>query len=95
MMQHRLVVATLTQLLSELAEDSEGARILQIWIHSYSSRVSLVFPNFDKLENYDYAPPDFEVVFAKNLIHAVRYKLMESVLNMVMLLAPGQFNREV
>lgn len=94
MMQHRLVVATLTQLLSELAKDSEGTRRLETWTHSYSSMVSSVFPNFDKLENWDYAPPDFEIVFAKNIMHVVRYKLMESVLEMIMLLAPGQFNRD-
>ncbi len=94
MMQHRLVVAALSHLLSELDQNSEGARRLEAWIYSYSSKVSSVFPNFEKLENWDNAPPDFEIVYAKNLIQDTRYQLMESVLEMVMLLAPGRFNRE-
>lgn len=94
MMQHRLVISTLTQLLSELARETEGARRLEAWIHSYGSKVSSVFPNFEKFTSWDHVPPDFELVLAGNLIHPARHQLMELVLEMIMLLAPGQFNRE-
>lgn len=94
MMQHRLIVATLSQLQSELEQNSDGARRLNAWIGSYSSRVSSVFPNFEKLVSWDQVPPDFDVLFAKNLVHKMRFKLIELVLEMVMLLAPGQFNQE-
>lgn len=92
MMQHRLVVSTLMQLLSELEQETEGARRLDAWIHSYGSKVSSVFPNFEKLTSWDHAPLDFEVAFASNLIHPVRHQLIRLVLEMIMLLAPGQFN---
>lgn len=94
MMQHRLVISTLMQLLSELARETEGARRLEAWIHSYGSKVSSVFPNFEKFTSWDHVPPDFELVFAGNLIHPARHQLMELVLEMIMLLAPGQFNLE-
>lgn len=94
MMQHRLVISTLMQLLSELARETEGARRLEAWIHSYVSKVSSVFPNFEKFTSWDHVPPDFELVFAGNLIHPARPQLMELVLEMIMLLAPGQFNLE-
>ena len=94
MMQHRLVVASLSQLLSELDQDSEGTRALGAWIGSYSSKVNSVFPNFDELESWEQVPPEFDIVFDKNLIHRTRYKLMELILEMIMLLAPGRFNRE-
>jgi hypothetical protein len=94
MIQHRLVISTLMQLLSELARETEGARRLEAWIHSYGSKVSSVFPNFEKFTSWDHVPPDFELVFAGNLIHPARHQLMELVLEMIMLLAPGQFNRE-
>lgn len=94
MMQHRLVVSTLTQLLSELARETEGARRLEAWIHSYGSKVSSVFPDFEKLTSWDHVPPDFELVFDGNRIHPARHQLMGLVLEMIMLLAPGQSNHE-
>lgn len=93
MMQHRLIVSTLSKLLSELAPETEGARRLESWIHSYNSKVSSVFPNFEKLTSWERVPPDFELAFANNLIHTNRHQLMELALGMMMLLAPGQFNR--
>lgn len=93
MMQHRLIVSTLIHLLSELDQETEGAQRLQAWIDSYSSKVSSVFPNFVKLTNWNQVPPDFELMYAKDLIHSIRHQLMELVLEMIMLLAPGQFNR--
>ncbi|GAX60387.1 aminopeptidase N [Candidatus Scalindua japonica] len=94
MIQHRLVVTSLSQLLSELDQDSEGTHTLQAWIGSYSSKVTSVFPNFEKLDSWEKVPPDFDIVFDKNSIHNTRSKLMELVLEMVMLLAPGRFNHE-
>lgn len=93
MMQHRLIVTSLSQLLSELDRDSEGTRILGAWIASYSSRVSSVFPNFEKLESWERMPPDFHIVYDRSSIHSNRSKLMELTLEMLMLLAPGRFNR--
>lgn len=94
MMQHRLIVSSLSQLLSELDQNSEGARTLEAWIDSYSSKVTSVFPNFEKLESWEEMPPGFDIIFDKNSIHNVRHKFIEIVLEMVMRLAPGRFNRE-
>lgn len=93
MMQHRLIVSTLTDLLSELDRETEGAQRLQAWIDSYASKVSSAFPNFAGLTDWKQVSPDFELAYAKDLIHPARPKLMELVLEMIMLLAPGQFNR--
>ncbi len=94
MFQHRLIVTSLSQLLSELDQGVESTRTLAAWIDSYSSKVSTVFPNFEKLESWERVPPNFDIIFDKNSIHDTRNKLMELVLEMVMLLAPGRFNRE-
>ncbi|MGB8770752.1 MAG: hypothetical protein WCC92_14125, partial [Candidatus Korobacteraceae bacterium] len=38
MMQHRLVITTLTNLLSELTPESEGCQRLESWICAYNSK---------------------------------------------------------
>lgn len=93
MIQHRLVVSTLTDLLSELDRETEGYTILQAWLDSYGSKVSSAFPNFENLTSWEHVPPDFELAFAPNLMYSNRHQLIQLVLEMIMLLAPGQFNR--
>jgi len=93
-MQHRFVVTTLSDLLSQLRPDSEGATRLAAWIDLYASSVRSVFPTFDELKDWRCAPPDFQIVFVKNLVESARPELIRMILEMIMLLAPGQFNRE-
>jgi len=92
MMQHRLIVATLLNLRAEILPDSEAHKILNEWTSSYESRVSAAFPTFSTLKNWNEVPPDFQIEVEPNIAQEQRPKLIESVLEMIMLLAPGQFN---
>jgi len=94
MMQHRLVVTTLSDLLSELVPESEAAKEIAAWIDCYSSHVRSVFPTFDQLTDWKCISPDFQIVCVKNLVDLVRPKLMEMILELIMRLAPGQFNQK-
>ena len=85
---HRDIISALTKLLSELHPDCDGAMRLREWIFSYRLTVLSVFPSFDKLPDDDVIPSDYELVYAKNLIHSVRLQLIQSALEIVMLLTP-------
>lgn len=89
LIQHKDIVSDLTKLLSELNPNCEGAVRLREWISSYHRTVLSVFPNFDNLPDGDVIPPDYQIVFAKNLIHFVRPQLVQSALEIVMLLTPN------
>lgn len=90
MMQHRLVITSLSWLKDELLKNSEGEVRLRKWISLFDARVTDVFPNFPKLESPDFAPPEFQVVFTRGLADQHRFKFIEAILEFIMILTPGQ-----
>jgi hypothetical protein len=94
MMQHRLVVTSLSTLLNHLARKSHGAETVQAWILSYSANVTAVFPTFSELTAWDSAPEHFPIKFSASHATEHRHKFIETILTMIMLLAPGRFNRD-
>ncbi len=88
MIQHRDVIEAASQLQSELVPDSDGAIRLGTWIDEYRADVVSVFPTFDQLPQGDRIPPDFEVVYARNLVHGLRPRLLQRALELIMLLTP-------
>ena len=94
MMQHRLVVTSLSNLRKELLPNSEGETRLRNWITTFDARVTAVFPNFSALERWDSATGDFRVAYARNLLHEYRPKLIEAILEMIMILTPGRFHKQ-
>ncbi len=93
-MHYRLVATTLSNLRSELLPASEGETRLRNWISAFEARVESVFPTFRDLTDWQKVSPEFQLTYAKNLIHEQRYKLIEVILEMIMLLAPGRFNKQ-
>ena len=91
-MQYRLVVTSLSNLQGSLVPNSEGERRLNKWIRDFEDRIEEVFPTFSTLTDWEKVPPDFELAYHKHLIHAQRPEMIEAILEMVMLLAPGRFN---
>jgi len=89
MFAYRDIITGLEKLLSELHPECEGAKRLREWISSYHSTVLSVFRSFDDLPNNDFVPPDYQLAYARNLIHKVRPQLMQSALEIVMLLTPA------
>ena len=88
MIQHRDVIKAAARLMSELVPDSEGAERLGSWVKEYRAGVMNVFPTFDHLPEGDDIPPDFELVYARNLVQVVRPSLMQTALELIMLLTP-------
>lgn len=88
MIQHRDVITAASQLISELVPGSEGAARLGSWVKEYRAGVMSVFPSFDQLPEGDEIPPDFELVYARNLLHVVRPRLLQTALELIMLLTP-------
>jgi len=92
--QYRLAVTSLCGLRNELLPGSEGEIRLSNWISAFESRVLHVFPTFLELTDWGEVPGDFQITYARNLIHQQRPRMIEVILEMIMLLAPGRFNRK-
>lgn len=88
MIQHRDVIKAASRLMSELVPGSEGAERLSSWINEYRTGVTSVYPTFDQLPEGDWIPPDFQVAYARNLVHGVRARLVQAALELIMLLTP-------
>ena len=88
--KHRDLVAALRAFLKKLEPDSEGARRIAEWISSYAATVTWAIPSFPFLPPGETIPSDFQLKFAKGRNHEVRPKLIESALDMIMLLAASE-----
>jgi len=86
MIQHQEVVKAVSRLASELVADSVGAERLRLWINEYRAGVTSVFPRFAQLPEDNEIPSDFEVVYARNLLQVVRPRLLQAVLELIILL---------
>jgi hypothetical protein len=89
MIQHKRVLTAVAGLVEEMRPDSDGAKRLNEWLMQYRVAAEAVFPTLGTLPSLgERVPLDFRIAFDRANIHAVRPRLIEASLHLIVLLTP-------